>query len=392
MAKCTIELTNEEQLKIVFSYPNTSSNNETLAETIEHWIGQTLNRDGFGKTDFRITVIKTDRKYVLTLDGPSEAQCAMYAERIPALLNIGWKAWQDTVQKHLLRRKIWCTDGEVRNLWDPNETGQWRFFLTLGVGLVNHRTLQFFHYPPIRLLDPLRDSMQDPVTLRCKDLLIANGVSKDETSLYETRINSVPIAAPDDQGTNNSDAQDPTTGGLMPIKYFTKFQQDMTKALIKPHLTTEGFTIPLTAYGRGARDCMAGMTLGATDAAVIEILDDLKTPVLGSNHPFNFYYKAQAYNGQGQVGSGKMLPNQMDTCIKLQIEDLSVVRWQVEMAKDPSQNPWRVIKEAKEYWSSPDQEKMVNALTQRHGSLTYDTPAGLKFWFAMTLEEALKKA
>lgn len=62
--------------------------------------------------------------------------------------------------------------------------------------------------------------MSDPVTARCRDMLEVNleslqsqmtkeklpfnpnDYSSDKTRMYQTRINSSPIAAPDDQGTS----------------------------------------------------------------------------------------------------------------------------------------------------------------------------------------------
>lgn len=261
-------------------------------------------------------------------------------------------------------------------MWDPMGTNDWRFFMTLGVGLVNHRSLQFFHYPPSRLLNPLRDSMMDPVTLRCRDLLRANGVPVNETRFYETRINSTPIAAPDDQGTNSSVAADPVIGGLIPIGYFRDFEIQMIQTMIKPH-KVKGYTIPMTAYGRDPIQQFGGLFLGPDQAMVIEVLPGLKTPVLGSNHPYRFYGQAQTTRNPqpGQViGAGQMLPGTavMDACRAIQQDDLAVVRWQVQMAADPSLDPWDTIREAQAYWKAPDQQGLVEILMKRHGSLTYD--------------------
>jgi len=392
MAKTSIKLGKSDQLKILFAYPNTSKDQETLEQTILHWLGDTLVRDGLKKEMASIRV--EDDEYILDLDGPSEAENAAYAERFPSILNIGWKAWEGPV-KQIKSRKVWSTDNIDRPMWNPNGVkvdgkDAWRFFLTLGVGLVNHRTLQFFHYPPLRLLDPLRDSMKDPVTLRCRELLEANGIKPEETHFYETRINSTPIAAPDDQGTNNSPPADPVWGGLIPIGYFREFERQMIHTLLKPHAKS-GYTIPMTAYGKDPRQRFGGMFLNPDQAMIIEVIEGQKTPVLGSNHPYRFYYEAQAKDGKGEVGSGKMLPGSIEICTQLQQDDLAVVRWQVQMAEDPSQDPWEVIANAQAYWKAPAQQKMVCALVKRHGSLTYKTPEGYDFWFALSLEDALKE-
>ncbi|MCA9064974.1 MAG: hypothetical protein KDA96_18010 [Planctomycetaceae bacterium] len=388
MAVASIPLGRADDLEILFAYPNIPGSQESLPDTIAHWISQTLTRDGI--SGFGIDVATDGDTCTLTLDGPSDDENAMYAQRIPAILKLGLEAWQGPIQQ-IKQRQVWGTDNQCYPMWDPNGTGRWRFFLTLGVGLVNHRTLQFFHYPPERLLNPLRDSMQDPVTFRCRDLLVANGVSENETHFYETRINSTPIAAPDDQGTNTSAPADPVWGGLIPIGYFRSFEAAMIQTLLKPHPKATGYTIPMTAYGKDPRQRLGGMFLNPDEVVVIEAIPGLRTPVLGSNHPYRFYYEAQASDGKSQVGSGVLLPNALGTCIELQQVDLAVVRWQCQMAQDPSQDPWQAIREAKEFWKSPDQQHMVNALVLRHGTLRYEDPDGYHFGFTMSLEEALSK-
>lgn len=385
MSQKTVPLGTSDQLKVLFSSPNLPNQfpGETLEDTILHWVGQSLCRDGLKKEMASVRVEKGE--YLLDLDGPSEAECDAYADRYPKILEYGWAAWTGPV-KQIKSRMVWSTDGVDRPMWDPNGTGEWRFFLTLGVGVANHRSLQFFHYPPARLLDPLRDSMKDPVTYRCRDLLEANGVAKTDTHLYETRINSTPIAAPDDQGTNTSPPADPVWGGLIPVGYFRQFEANMIQTLLKPHDQSPGFTIPMTAYGKDPRQRFGGMFLNPLKTMIIEVLEGHRTPVLGSNHPYLFYYMAQAKDGAGEVGSGKMLPGQdiLDACTKLQQVDLAVVRWQVEMAKDPSQDPWQMIADCKAYWTAPGQQELVKKLVIRHGSLKYETPDGFNFWFADT--------
>ena len=218
--------------------------------------------------------------------------------------------------------------------------------------------------------------MMDPVTLRCRDLLRANGVPVNETKFYETRVNSTPIAAPDDQGTNFSVAADPVIGGLIPIGYFRDFEIQMIQTMIKPH-KVQGYTIPMTAYGRDPIQQFGGLFLGPDQAMVIEVLPGLKTPVLGSNHPYRFFGQAQTTRNPqpGQViGSGQMLPGDavMQACRSIQQDDLAVVRWQVQMANDPSLDPWDTIRESQAFWKAPEQQERVELLIKRHGSLTYD--------------------
>ena len=374
MANRTITLGTVPIVQTVFAYKNIPDQNETLEQTVQHWLGQTLQRDGFDNATINVTLANNNCN--VDLVGPSDSENDEYARRLTSIVAIAWKAYSERIVNLIQKRKIWCTDNVDRPMWDPLGTNDWRFFMTLGVGLINHRSLQFFHYPPSRLLNPLRDSMMDPVTLRCRDLLRANGVPVNETKFYETRVNSTPIAAPDDQGTNFSVAADPVIGGLIPIGYFRDFEIQMIQTMIKPH-KVQGYTIPMTAYGRDPIQQFGGLFLGPDQAMVIEVLPELKTPVLGSNHPYRFFGQAQTTRTPqpGQViGSGQMLPGDavMQACRSIQQDDLAVVRWQVQMANDPSLDPWDTIRESQAFWKAPEQQERVELLIKRHGSLTYD--------------------
>ena len=75
-----------------------------------------------------------------------------------------------------------------------------RFFLPLGMAMLNQKALLFFHYPPIRLLDTNQDYLNDPVPVRCEELLTANGVAAADLPLFNTVMDATPIGAEDDQG------------------------------------------------------------------------------------------------------------------------------------------------------------------------------------------------
>jgi hypothetical protein len=136
---------------------------------------------------------------------------------------------------------------------------------------------------------------------------------------------------------------------------------------------------------------------GERGGAVVEILEGLKTPVLGSHHPFNFYYQIQD-GGKSEkdpakygVGRGESAVDRenCEKAVPIMKADLAVVRWQVSMARDPSQDPWQVIKEAETFWNAPAQQRMVCALVRRHASLFYhDFPEGTRFEFKLSRADA----
>ena len=394
----------QQELEILFSYPNVPDSGNNLEETILHWFGQTLRRDGYNPD--MLSVKWANDACILTLDGPSEAANKLYQERMQGLLRIGWAAHEQI--ENMVK---------PNGRWDPSGTGEWRFFLTLGVGIVNFKTLQMFHYPPARLLDPLRDSMHDPVTARCRDLLEANGIhhdpgdnQRDQTRMYETRINSTPIAAPDDQGTPQPPylhgvKPDPISGSYIPIEYFTDFQRQMIQLYLTAHPTVEGYTIPMIVYGRTPRMQLAGEWMGPDCAAVLQMLPAasrsvvdlntyLKTPVLGSNHPYLFYAIAQISKQRGwKVGSGKLVPENVDQCIKVMQDDLAVTYWQTKLAENPALDPWLTIRKGRKHWQEENQSLDVCALIWRQASLTYgaNDPFGNHFTFRISTWQDAKQ-
>ena len=170
----SIALGSADRLTPLYSYPNSPTLNLTLAQTIEHWFALTLARDGLAPQGPQANVRVTDDIYYLDLSGPDSlaASFALYGQRLPQFLTIGEAALNNVVP--MLKQT---------GKWDPCPDGPtppyhpWRFFLPHGMAMLNQKALLFFHYPPIRLLDVNQDYLDDPVPVRCEELLAANGVT-----------------------------------------------------------------------------------------------------------------------------------------------------------------------------------------------------------------------
>lgn len=280
--------------------------------------------------------------------------------------------------------------------WDPENTGQWRFFLPHGLAMVSQRSLQFFHYPPIRLLDTMQDYLDDPVPVRWAELLEANGVKNDQEAwLYETVVDATPIAAPDDQGSKKSSKGD-KHWGLIPIQYFPDYQKAMVKLLLNKSPTHSGHTIPIVVYGSHPREIFQDLylgdhKLGVNVAGTAEIIPGMKTPVLGVNHPYRFYAQAQIDDDNpsaGYVGSGKIVPKNCEGVVKLMKKDLAAARWQVLIANNPSLDPQALIQECEAYWDAPEQAADVCRLVLHEGSLLYPNLPALDFTYRLSLHDA----
>jgi hypothetical protein len=372
----TISLGAKDRLTDLFSYPNIHGSDESLADTIAHWFRQTLNRDGLENAGATATVRVEGETFYLDLDGPPALAAFFdtYGKRLPKFLDAGQQAL--TVIPQL----------QAQGKWDPQKTGKWRFFLPLGLAMLNQRCLQFFHYPPIRLLDPMRDYLNDPVPVRWTELLRANQIPTDEaTWLYQTVIDATPIAAPDDQGSAPGGDK---TWGLIPIQYFPDYQRAMVSLLLNRAPGKAGYTIPVVVYGAHPRDIfekLYNVKLGVNVVATAEIIPGTKTAVLGANHPYVFYGVAQSF---ATVGSGEILPLNAQQIADTIIKDLVVARWQVLMARDPSRDPRAVLDECNAYWADPERNGDICSLILHQGSLYYPDQNSLQFRYRWTLEQA----
>jgi hypothetical protein len=325
--------------------------------------------------------------YHLDLRGPKEIadQLHQYTSRLPRFLENGWVALNEVVP--------WL---KANGKWDPSPDPEpppyrpWRFFLPHGMAMINQRSLQFFHYPPIRLLETTRDYLDDPVPVRCEELQRASGVAKEDVLLYNCVVDAAPVAAEDDQGSKK--AGDPKWG-LIPIQYFHAYQREQVRLLLNTSPHHDAFTVPIVVYGAHPRDTfneLFGVNLSLKtpeqQVAIAEIIPGKKTPVICSNHPYVFYGKAQDFD---HIGSGHFYSKENCTqATATMIQDLVVTRWQKVMSDDPTQDPVAAIKACNAYWADPARAAVICALVKHQGSLFYSNPITLAFTFNVSLEDA----
>lgn len=399
--KTSISLGTEDRLTVLYSYPNSAADGRSLPATIEHWFGQTLKRDGLVGSDASVRIM--DGTYYLDFRGPDSAvpSFQLYAERLPQFLANGWAAWTNVVPMLKSTGK-----------WDPCPDKStpsapylpWRFFLPHGMPMLNQKALLFFHYPPIRLLETNQDYLNDPVPVRCEELLAANGVASlspdnlasGDIMLFNTVVDATPIGAEDDQGSKNPKkcAADgcPATAydkdyGLIPIQYFPDYQKAQVSLLLNPS-PTKGYTAPIVIYGAhplATFNKLYGTKLAVYQTTVAaDIIPGLKTPVLASSHPYVFYGDAQGFD-KDNIGSGIFTdPNRNSTA--QMIKDLAVARWLKAMSEDPSQDVAKVWTACQAFWNDPARASAVSDLVQHQGSLWYNNPPSLDFVFKVPLQ------
>jgi hypothetical protein len=391
MNTTSIPLGSRDLLTSLYSYPNSTpqSPGDDLGSTIEYWFKSTLARDGFDVRGATATVRpgQGDGPWYLDLVSGSEdlaEQFALYSQVLQQYLANGHAANTNVVEQLKAQGK-----------WDPDPDGPtppyrpWRFFLPHGLAMLNQRSVQFFHYPPIRLLEGTRDYLDDPVPKRWEKLLVANGVAAAEVELYETVMDAAPIAAEDDQGSKRSTKGD-KEWGLIPIDHFHEYQRAQMKLLVRAHPTRAGYTIPIVVYGAHPRDTFSELynlqpKLAINRVATVSVVDNLKTPVLATHHPYDFYAAAQGFV---TVGGGYISSQGCAEATGLMISDLAAARWQKRMAEDPSQNPQAVLDDSTAYWSADAQRATVCQQVRHHGSLYYKDRVSLAFEFRESMDQA----
>lgn len=373
----TIPLGPEARVAQLYSFPNSPDCPWTLAETVKHWFDMTLARDGLAALGARCSVRTDGGGCVLELAGPASVQPALdqYAIRLPQFLNNGWDALTNTIP-------IIKTDGR----WDPSPNPEpppyhpWRFFLPHGMAMLNQKAVLFFHYPPIRLLDTNQDYLDDPVPVRCEELLTANGVPAADLPLFNTVMDAAPVGAEDNQGSKK--AGDPEWG-LIPIQDFHAYQRAQVQLLLNLSPKSDGFTDPIVVYGAhplATFNELYGTRLRNNQVGVADIVSGKTTPVMASTHPYVFYGTAQGFNN---IGSGKLI--NLKGATAQMIKDLVVARWLKLMSDDPTQDPQAVLSSCQSYWDDPAQAATVDALAKHQGSLKYSDPTTLTFEFLVPL-------
>lgn len=381
-----ISLGSEKRVSGLYSFQNSPTCPWTREETVKHWFDMTLERDGLAAKGARSTVAKTAKGYELAISGPPEIQSELerYADRLPQFLDNGSAALNTTIPKIKKAKR-----------WDPSPDSTpppylpWRFFMPHGMAMLNQKALLFFHYPPIRLLETNQDYLDDPVPVRCTELLTANGVKESDLPLFNTVMDATPIGAEDDQGSKKGGDN---KWGLIPIQDFHAYQKAQVKLLLNDSPRHAAFTVPIVVYGSHPRETFnviykkqltakdAGGLLKNNGVSWAQIVPDKMTPIMASTHPYVFYGDAQGFDN---IGSGKLINPGRAT--GQMIKDLTVSRWLVTMSDDPSQHPKTVLQRSKAYWNDPANAAVVDALVNHQGSLYYSNPTTLTFEFLKPL-------
>lgn len=324
-ADVDLNLGSTERVTRLFAYPNNCNvicyRNWTLEQTVEHYLTQSVQRDGYKTAK---VVVKTDNKQLYAnITGVPEG----YDKPLAALLNAGDLAY----------------NGASKLSADGKWTYNWYLFLPLGMALENRKSVELLHFPPDYSLTQAQDYLESKTTDRWATLLTANGIPADQTPGYQTIIDIAPIAAPSSAGKDLEGVYD----------YFKDYQTTMVKEVSQ---NASGAALPMVAFGAPVRNWIKqqyGPTVDVLGLATISPSEGVKVPVLGSNHPSYIWYAAdpEAYSGDDAQAKADAAG------LKVMGQDLSAACWQAGMGSKPGTDPTVQLKSCTQTWQVTQKEK-----------------------------------
>lgn len=347
-ADIDVQLGSTERVTRLFAYPNNCNvicyRDWTLEQTVEHYLTQSVQRDGYGKA--KVSVKRDNDKVYAHISGVPKG----YGQPLTALLNAGDLAYKGATK----------LNGDKK--WAYN----WYLFLPLGMALENRKSVELLHFPPDYSLTQAQDYLESATTDRWATLLTANGIAADQTPAYQTIIDIAPIAAPSNAGSALEGVYD----------YFNDYQTTMVKQVSQG---TGGAALPMVAFGAPVRNWIKtqyGPTVGVLGLATITPAAGLKVPVLGSNHPSYIWYAAdpESYDGDQAKADAAGL--------KVMGQDLSAACWQAGMGSKPGTDPATLLNQCTQTWQVTQKEKTcelfytsVRKLTPAEATQKCETPA-----------------
>ena len=346
-ADIEVPLGSTQRVTQLFAFPNNCNvicfRPWTLEQTAEHYLAQSLQRDGYSRA--KVNVKRHDGQLSATFTGVPDS----YGQPLTTLLNTADLAYQGASRLNL--------DGK----WAYN----WYLFLPLGMALQNRKSIELLHFPPDYSLTQAQDYLESATTDRWASLLTDNGIPATETPAYQTIIDIAPIAAPSNAGKDLKSV----------YSYFTDYQTRMVKEL---SLLPNG-SLPMVAFGSPVRSWIKqqyGQTVSILGLAKISPEAGKTVSVLGANHPSYIWYAADpaSYDGNEQQAD--------EAGLKVMGQDLSAACWQAGMGQKPASDPNVQLKACMNTWQVTRKEQTcelfytsVRNLTPEQANAKCATPA-----------------
>lgn len=316
----------EQELSQLFSYTQEEkSHGVSLTDYIAHTFNQTLQRDMFFGSWADVWYDKGE--IGLKISSPKD-DISSYSKIIPQFLDAARTALK------IFNENKEAIEEEVKKTGMPLD-----FLLPFGLTMVNTRSIQLLHFPPIETFTYL-DYLYSPTNRRWENLLGYNEYQGEKNTLVERIVDCVPLAAPGGDST-----------GIAPFNNtFIPYGCQMLKALLD---ASGNATQPIVAYGSPVRHWLEAAfpnqvkDLGVLSLCTLKLFDnDVSTPVLCANHPSEYLY----YTGK---------PSSEEKT-KIMTQDLIAAGWQTAMCVDWSADPHEKLSNSKDFWGgNPDKVQAI---------------------------------
>ncbi|WP_068829923.1 hypothetical protein [Pseudomonas sp. BMS12] len=317
-----VDLGSSERVARLFAFPNNCSvicyRDWTLEQTAEHYLKQSLTRDGYANAE--VKVHRDGDRLKASFSGVPDT----YGKPLTDLLAAGDLAF----------------DGASKLNSDGKWQYSWYFFLPLGMALDNRKSVELLHFPPDYSLTQAQDYLESKTTDRWAALLTENDVPSEQTPAFQTIIDIAPIAAPASAGSTLEDV----------YSYFSDYQTRMVAQLTAGN----GTPLPMVAFGAPVRNWVNSQyhaNIGVLGLDEITPAPGQRVAVLGSNHPSYIWYAAdpQNYGGDQQKADAAGL--------KVMGQDLSAACWQAGMGQNPAADPQQTLNTCTSKWQVSDKEQ-----------------------------------
>ncbi|MEQ6290197.1 hypothetical protein ACFPAG_06175 [Vogesella sp. GCM10023246] len=314
-----VDLGKRDDIAALFSYPNCQQDcpapAPSLEMTVSHWLMQNALRDASANSakEQPAVAVRNDSDHIKATIRNAPADD--YGKVIQSYLAIGQLGYQGALAVQ-----------QAGGIWQSD----WRFFLTLGMAMRNHRTVQLLHFPPDTVLNDSQDYLTAATTLRWAQVLGYNGMNVRDNGLYQTIADIAPIAAPASAGSA-------LTGTY---SYFSQYTAALLNSWTAP-VPGSNSVRPMVALGGPARDWFAqqylpaGSKFDVLQLAKVNIGSNQQVPVLGGNHPSYIWYAKNDADG-----------------IAIMQQDLTVACWQNAMGQKPDGDAQGVLNSCTSTWKN----------------------------------------
>ena len=328
----TVNLGSEARVKALYSYSNNCADasvctSPSLDETIKHYLVQSLTRDGY--TDSKVVVRRNKGgAYTATFTG---AGAKTYPKALQAFHAAGDMALADA-------RRVAASKTAAGS--SGNWPYSWRFFLPVGLAMVNHPTVELLHFPPDYSLTEKQDYLNSATTNRGANLLTVNGVPTATVDAYQAIIDINPIAAPASDGKKF----DPIEGAFSDY-IITMLNQWTANA------ATPGRGKAMVAFGSPVRAWLSkllGHELNVDEVAMLTLPSGIVVPVIGANHPSQIFYTA--WNDTDPKTEN------VEKGMSVMTQDLIAACWQAGMGQAPASDAQKMVSDCTTQWQAKTEQ------------------------------------